>query len=121
MQGRGEYRARGVACPRCGAGQQERCVSITGRPADLHAARYALAVSAGLIADIADAGPPTAAPVVTAWAELRIMIQRERAAQDDIAAEHAEYGRDGQSERAYGWVNALDWVMATMDRMETGQ
>lgn len=55
------------------------------------------------------------------WTALREEIRQERAAQDEIAAEHAEWGRDGQSVSCYGRVKALDWVLATMDRMEAGQ
>jgi hypothetical protein len=37
-----------VACPRCGAGQREVCVSRTGRPvSDAHSARYGQAEKAG--------------------------------------------------------------------------
>ena len=52
------------------------------------------------------------------WNRLREHITQERAAQDEAAAEHAEYGRDDRSERAYGAVEALDRLLATMDRME---
>jgi hypothetical protein len=51
------------------------------------------------------------------WTSLRDHIRQERATQDDLAAEHAEYGRDDQSERAYGRVEAYDEMLATMDRM----
>ena len=41
---------RSVACQRCGAGNGERCVSRTGKPAaDEHAPRYYAAACAGLL------------------------------------------------------------------------
>ena len=52
------------------------------------------------------------------WNRLRAEIAEERAAQDEIAAEHDEYGREGQAVSCYGRVKALDWLLATMDRME---
>ena len=59
-----------------------------------------------------------AAEACDRWTALRDHITQERAAQDEAAAEHAEYGRDDRSERAYGAVEALDRLLATMDRME---
>lgn len=57
-----------------------------------------------------------------ALAELREHIKQERAAQDEMAADHSELsGHDWQTERCYGAVEALDRLLATMDRMETGQ
>jgi len=50
------------------------------------------------------------------WAALREHIRTERAAQDEIAADQAELGHDWSSERAYGRVEALDQMMAWMDR-----
>ena len=50
------------------------------------------------------------------WAALRAEIAQERAAQDEIAADQAELGHDWSSERAYGRVEALDQMMAWMDR-----
>jgi hypothetical protein len=50
------------------------------------------------------------------WAALRAEIVQERAAQDQIAADQAELGHDRSSERAYGRVEALDQMMAWMDR-----
>ena len=58
------------------------------------------------------------APARTA---LREHIRAERAAQDEAAAEHAEYGRTIRSERAYGAVEALDRLLGVMDQMEAGQ
>ena len=55
------------------------------------------------------------------WNRLREHITQERAALDEAAAEHAEYGRDDKSERAYGAVEALDRLLAVMDRIEAGQ
>ena len=55
------------------------------------------------------------------WNRLREHITQERAAQDEAAAEHAEYGRTIRSERAYGAVEALDRLLAVMDRIEAGQ
>lgn len=53
------------------------------------------------------------------WAALRKEIRRERADQDRNAADHDELpGHESQTERAYGAVEALDRLMATMDRME---
>ena len=52
------------------------------------------------------------------WNLLREVIKMERDAQDGLAAEHAEYGRDARSEQCYAEVKTLDWVLATMDRME---
>jgi hypothetical protein len=49
------------------------------------------------------------------WAALRSEIQQERAAQDALAA-WVE-----QPERCQGRVEALDRVMAVMDRMEAGE
>ncbi|HEV2451628.1 MAG TPA: hypothetical protein VGS62_06860 [Streptosporangiaceae bacterium] len=54
-------------------------------------------------------------------AALRAEIQQERTTQDENAAEHAEYGRNAQSDRCYTEVAILDWVLATMDRMEEGR
>ena len=55
------------------------------------------------------------------WNRLREHIRTERAAQDQLAAEHAESGHDWQTERAYGAVLILDRLMAVMDQMEAGQ
>ena len=55
------------------------------------------------------------------WTALREHITEERAAQDELAADHAELGHDDQSERCYGRVEALDRVLAVMDRMEAGE
>ena len=52
------------------------------------------------------------------WNRLREHIRTERAAQDELAAEHAEYGREFRSARAYGAVAALDRLLEVMDRME---
>ena len=57
----------------------------------------------------------------TRWNRLREEIQQERAAQDHLAADHDESGHYWQTERAYGRVEALDRLMAVMDRMETDQ
>ncbi len=54
----------------------------------------------------------------TRWAALREEIRQERATQDQLAADHEESGHDWQTERAYGRVEALDRLLATMDRME---
>ena len=54
----------------------------------------------------------------TRWNRLRAEIERQRAGQDQLAADHAESGHDWQTERAYGRVEALDRLLATMDRME---
>lgn len=41
-----------VACPHCGAGQQEKCISRTGRQTyDAHSARFAMAKRAGVFDD----------------------------------------------------------------------
>ena len=48
-------------------------------------------------------------------------ITGERAAQDQLAADHGELGHRDQEERAYGRVEALDGLLATMDAMEAGQ
>lgn len=41
-----------VACPKCGAGQQEKCVSRTGRQTyDAHSARFAMAKRAGVFGE----------------------------------------------------------------------
>ena len=45
-------------------------------------------------------------------------ITGERAAQDQLAADHGELGHRDQEERAYGRVEALDGLLATMDRMD---
>ena len=55
------------------------------------------------------------------WNLLREEIRTERAAQDELAADHAELGHDDQTERCYGRVEALDRVLATMDRIEAGE
>lgn len=60
---------------------------------------------------------PTAIPA-DRWAALREHIRAERATLDETAAEHAEWGRDDRSERAYGAVEVLDRLLATMERME---
>ncbi len=52
------------------------------------------------------------------WTALRSEIQQERTTQDNLAAEHAEWGRGARSEQCYAEVKALDWVLATMERME---
>ena len=52
------------------------------------------------------------------WNRLREHITGERAAQDQLAADHGELGHRDQEERAYGRVEALDGLLATMDRME---
>ena len=52
------------------------------------------------------------------WNRLREHIRTERAAHDQLAADHEESGHDWQTERAYGAVEALDRLMATMDQME---
>ena len=52
------------------------------------------------------------------WTALRNHITGERTTQDQLAADHAELGHDWASERAYGRVEALDRLLATMDRME---
>ena len=50
-------------------------------------------------------------------ADLRTEIKAERDAQDQLAADHEESGHDWQTERAYGRVEALDWMLATLDRI----
>jgi len=55
------------------------------------------------------------------WNRLREHIRAERAAQDQLAAEHAGYGREFRSSRAYGAVAALDRLMTVMDEMEAGR
>ncbi len=50
-------------------------------------------------------------------ADLRTEIKAERDAQDQLAADHAESGHDWQTERAYGRVEALDWMLAALDRI----
>jgi hypothetical protein len=55
------------------------------------------------------------------WTSLRDQIRQERAAQDELAADHAELGHDEESSRAYGRVEAYDEVLATMVRMEASQ
>ena len=55
------------------------------------------------------------------WNRLREHVTAERAALDETAAEHAEYGRDDQSERCYEQVRLLDRLLAVMDRIEAGQ
>jgi hypothetical protein len=58
----------------------------------------------------------------TRWTALREHIASERAAQDAAAADHSELpGHESQTERAYGRVEALDALLATMDRMEADQ
>ena len=57
----------------------------------------------------------------TRWNRLREHIREERAAEDQLAADHEESGHDWQTERAYGRVEALDELLATMDRMEADQ
>lgn len=52
------------------------------------------------------------------WNRLREHITGERAAQDQLAADHGELGHRDQEERAYGRVEALDGLLATMDRMD---
>ena len=52
------------------------------------------------------------------WNRLREHIRQERAAQDQLAADHSELGHDWQTERAYGRVEALDDLLVTMDRMK---
>ena len=54
------------------------------------------------------------------WTALREEIEQERAAQDEQATGHAELGHRDQEERAYGRVEALDGLLATMDRTEAG-
>ncbi len=51
-------------------------------------------------------------------AALREEIEQERAAQDEQATGHAELGHRDQEERAYGRVEALDGLLATMERLE---
>ena len=72
--GRGEYRARAVACPTCGAGQQEKCVSKTGLPAGQHVARYALAVRAGVFNE----PDPAVSPQPRNWHDARADYPRQR-------------------------------------------
>ena len=56
------------------------------------------------------------------WTALREHIALERAARDTAAADHSELpGHESQTERAYGRVEALDALLATMDRMEAGR
>ncbi len=55
------------------------------------------------------------------WSQLREHVREERAAQDQLAADHEESGHDWQTERAYGAVLILDRLMAVMDQMEAGQ
>ena len=55
------------------------------------------------------------------WNRLRDHITRERAAQDEAAGGHGELGHRDQEERAYGRVEALDGLLAAMERMEAGQ
>ena len=55
------------------------------------------------------------------WNRLRDHITAERAALDEAAAEHAEYGRDDQSERCYEQVRLLDRLLAVMDELEAGR
>lgn len=52
------------------------------------------------------------------WAALRETMRRERIHQDEVGGGQADLGHVEQSERAYGWVEALDHLLATMDRME---
>lgn len=59
--------------------------------------------------------------VAAALAELRDRIRAERTALDEAAAEHAEYGRDDQSERCYEQVRLLDRLLAVMDELEAGR
>ena len=63
---------------------------------------------------MADINPGDEAP----WDRFREHIRTERATQDQLAAEHAEYGREFRSARAYGAVAALDRLLEVMDRME---
>jgi hypothetical protein len=65
---------------------------------------------------------PSRSVLAARWTKLREHIQQERAARDIAAADHSEIpGHESQTERAYGRVEALDALLATMDRMEAGQ
>lgn len=55
------------------------------------------------------------------WAALRETMRRERIHQDEVGGGQGDLGHVEQSERAYGWVEALDHLLATMDQMEAGQ
>jgi hypothetical protein len=46
-----------VACPRCGADQQEWCVTHSGLPAEAHRERYRMAERAGILRKFAPPAP----------------------------------------------------------------
>ncbi len=107
-----------VACPRCGAGQDEQCISRTGRrftASESHTAR----VDAARLA----AGPPPA-PAEARWAALREEIARDIAIEQELGDDYGDAGTDSSRDRAnqhWGRAEALREVLATMDRMEAGQ
>ena len=76
------------------------------------------ALHATLSRIIAERHPDMPADTADRWSRLRDHIREERVAQDQLAAEHAEYGREFRSARAYGAVAALDRLLEVMDRME---
>ena len=98
--------ALSVACPKCGAGQHEKCVSRTGRPGESHSARYLTAKRAGVF------GGTDAATEANPWADLREEIQHLRTAAYDVATEFSDEGMDAS--RVFGRVEAFDQVLALM-------
>ena len=51
------------------------------------------------------------------WAALRSEVESMRGDKYQLAGDHEESGHDWQTERCYGAVEALDWMLATIDRM----
>ena len=48
---------------------------------------------------------------------LRSEVESMRGDKYQLAGDHEESGHDWQTERCYGAVEALDWMLATIDRM----
>ena len=59
--------------------------------------------------------------LAAAWADLRAEVKSHRDSQHELAGDHEESGHDWQTERAYGRVEALDWMMAAIDRIAPAQ
>ena len=57
----------------------------------------------------------------TSWNRLREAVRSERDTRREIAGQRIEEGRESQAERLTKYADGLDWVLATMERMEAGQ
>jgi hypothetical protein len=51
------------------------------------------------------------------WADLRSEVKTMRDLKDGTAADQVESGHAEEAERAYGAVDALDWMLREIDRM----